>query len=81
MANLSGCPAISVPVGYNDSGLPVGLQVSRCMKTRSRYNNNLPFSWERGKFKIALPRTLFYFMRMSSRSVYMSFVRFGHHDG
>jgi amidase len=26
-ASMSGCPAINVPVGFNDSGLPMGLQI------------------------------------------------------
>ena len=57
MANLSGCPAISVPVGYNDSGLPVGLQVSRCMKTR--YNNNLPFRGNAESLRLLCPEPYF----------------------
>lgn len=27
LANLNGCPAISVPVGYNSEGLPIGVQI------------------------------------------------------
>lgn len=30
LANLSGIPAISVPAGYDSSGLPVGLQLMGC---------------------------------------------------